>query len=321
MLISCAVYQNGKKLADITKQDISDYVTRPDCFVWVGLCDADAAELNEMRAEFALPGLAVEDALQGHQRPKLEEYGDALFAVLKPIEIVAGEWRVGEVDVFVGGNYVLSVRSHYDRGFGEVRSRCEREPELLRYGSGYVLYALMDAVVDRYFPILEVLESDLESIEENIFSGQSARKDVEDLYQLKQKLTILTHAINPLLEAVSKLYGGRVPKLCAGLGDYFRDIYDHLGRLNQIIDSTRDMVVTAIMVNLSMIALQENKTTKRLAAYAALVAIPTMIAGVYGMNFQHMPELTWAFGYPAALGVMAVIDAYLFYRFRKSGWL
>lgn len=321
MLVNCVAYQEGKKLADISKEDISKYVQRPDCFVWVALRDAEPAELDEMKTEFGLHELAVEDARVGHQRPKIEEYGDSLFCVLHTIEIANGELGVGELDIFVGPNYVLSSRSHLEKGFTEVRARCEREPHLLKHGSGYVLYALMDAAVDRYFPVLEALEDELEDIEQRIFSGHSAAANVEALYGLKQKLTTVKHATGPLVEAVGKLYGGRVPGVVTGMGDYFRDIYDHLIRLNQTIESTRDMVVTAISVNLSMIALQENETTKKLASYAALVAVPTLIAGVYGMNFQHMPELNWAFGYPLTLGVMVGLDVYLYFRFRKAGWL
>ena len=242
--------------------------------------------------------------------------------VLKMVEMVGDQLRVGEVDIFVGPNYVLSVRSGVERGFHDVRERCEREPDLLRHGSGYVLYALMDAVVDRYFPVIDALQTELEDIEERIFTkGSSARTNIEALYSLKQKLMTLKHAVAPSLEAVSKLYGGRVPHICTNLQDYFRDVYDHLIRLNQTIDSIRDMVITAISVNLSMITLQESETMKRLAAYAALVAVPTMVAGIYGMNFEHMPELGWQFGYPLSLGIMAVIDLYLFWRFRKAGWL
>ena len=321
MLINCVAYQDGKKPAEIPKEEISTYVSRPDCFVWVALKDADPAELEEMKAEFGLHALAVEDARHGHQRPKIEEYGDSLFAVLHVIEAAGDELSVGEVDVFVGRNYVLSVRNRTERGFTEVRARCEREPELLQHGSGYVLYALMDSVVDRYFPVLDALEVELERIEERIFAGTSARENIEALYGLKQKLMAMKHAIGPLLEAVSKLYGGRVPQICAGMGEYFRDVYDHLVRLNQTIDSIRDMVITATSVNLSLIALAENETTKRLASYAALVAVPTMVAGIYGMNFEHMPELKWEWGYPFTLGVMFVADAYLWMRFRKSGWL
>lgn len=321
MLISCVAYQDGKKLADISKDDISEYVARPECFVWVGLKDPDSAELIEMQIEFGLHQLAVEDAQHGHQRPKIDEFGNSLFVVLHNPEIAETALSVGEVDIFVGANYVLSVRNNMEQGFAGVRARCEREPELLRHGAGFVLYALIDAIVDRYFPVIDALEVDLEQIEERIFAGNTLRENIEELYLLKQKLIKLQHAVVPLLEAVSKLYGGRVPQVCIGLQDYFRDIYDHLIRLEQSISSSREMVITAISVNLSMITLQENQTMKQLAAYAALVAAPTLIAGIYGMNFQHMPELKWTYGYPMALLIMVAIDFYLFLRFRKSGWL
>lgn len=321
MLISCVVYRNGEKLADIDVDDIHKYVDQPDCFVWVALLDPSPAALAQMQEEFNLHPLAVEDAQNGHQRPKIEEYGDSLFAVLHMIEEDGSDLRVGEVDIFTGRNYVLSVRNGAERGFQEVRARSEREPELLRHGSGYVLYALMDAVVDRYFPILEKLESELESIEERIFANTSPRDNIEALYALKQRLMIVKHAVGPLLEGVGNLSGTRVPVMCGGMQEYFRDILDHLQRLNQTIESVRETVATATAVNLSMITLQESETMKRLAAYAALVAVPTLIAGIYGMNFDLMPELRWRFGYPLSLGLMASIDAYLFYRLRKAKWL
>ena len=321
MLINCVAYQEGRKVADIDRREISGYLARPGCFVWVALRDASDAELEEMREEFGLHELAVEDARHGHQRPKIEEYGDSLFVVLKTLEVAGDELRTGEIDVFVGRNYVLSVRQQTERGFGGVRTRAEREPDLLRYGSGYVLYALMDAVVDRYFPVLEAVEARIEGIEEELFSRASPRASIEALYYVKQQLTALKHVAGPLLESTGRLFGGRVPAVCAGLGDYFRDVYDHLVRLNQSIDSARDTVATAIQVNLAMITIGESEVTKRLAAYAALVAVPTMIAGVYGMNFTHMPELSWSFGYPTVIGLMAAIDGYLFWRFRKAGWL
>jgi magnesium transporter len=321
VLINCVVYHEGKRLTEITPREIHDYVSRPDCFVWVALRDATEAELVEMQEEFDLHPLAVEDARHGHQRPKIEEYGDSLFVVIHTVEPDGDDLRVGEMDIFVGRNYVLSVRNHSERGFGDVRARCEREPELLRHGSGYVLYALMDAGVDRYFPVIDALEVQLDRIEEGIFAGVAARAQIEALYGIKQKLVTLKHAVAPMLEATGKLHGGRVPQVCAGLGEYFRDVYDHLWRFNQSIDSIRDMVTTAMSVHLSLSTMQENETTKRLAAYAALVAVPTMIAGLYGMNFEHMPELRWSFGYPLTLLAMAAIDVYLFYRFRRAGWL
>ena len=321
MLISCVAYQAGRKLADIPPDEISNYLARPECFVWVALKDPGPGELAAMQHEFDLHELAVEDARHGHQRPKVEEYGESIFAVLQMIEVAAGELTVGEVDIFAGPNYVLSVRSRASKGFTDVRSRCEREPHLLENGSGFVLYALMDSVVDRYFPILDLLETELETLEARMFAGGAARANIEAMYGLKQKLMVVKHAVGPLYEGVGKLYGGRVPKVCSGSQDYYRDVYDHLSRLNQSVDSLREMVTTALSVNLSLIALQENETTKRLAACAALVAVPTLIAGIYGMNFKQMPELGWQYGYPLALSMMVTIDAWLFTRFRKSGWL
>jgi magnesium transporter len=287
----------------------------------VALKDATDAELEQMREEFDLHPLAVEDARHGHQRPKIEEYGDVLFVVIQTIELAGEDLSVGELDIFVGRNFVLSVRHHTERGFKDVRARVEREPDLLKHGAGYVLYALMDAVVDRYFPVLDTIEMELEKIEERLFSGGSPRENIEKLYYVKQKLTTLKHATAPLLEYSGKLFGGRVPQVCAGLGEYFRDVYDHLVRINQSIDAARETVNTGIQVNLAMVQVSESEVTKRLAAYAALVAVPTMIVGIYGMNFEHMPELKWTFGYPLVMGIMVAIDLYLFTRFRKSGWL
>jgi magnesium transporter len=321
MLVNCAAYQHGKKLGDIAVSEIGQYARQPDCFVWVALKDPDPGELEILQNEFGLHELAVEDAHHGHQRPKMDEYGASLFVVLQIVEPVENELRVGEAAIFVGPNYLISARRDAQQGFTDVRRRCEQEPELLRSGPAYVLYALMDAVVDRYFPVLEALTEEIEEIEERIFSGQTTREHIEALYGLKRKLMILDRATSPLLEVTSKLHGGRVPPICAGLDAYFRDVYDHLLRLKQTIDSLRDMVITAISVNLSLITMQENEITKRLAAYAALAAVPTMIAGIYGMNFNQMPELEWQYGYPAILGLMAFIDFYLAYRFRKAKWL
>ena len=321
MLINCAAYQEGRKLTDIRKDEIADWLRKPDTFVWVAMRDPDAVELAEMKAQFNLHELAVEDTLTGSQRPKLEEYGESIFAVLQTLEVVQGNVRVGEMYIFVGPNYVLSCRRQTEKSFADVRERAEREPVLLKHGSGYVLYALIDAVVDRYVPALEALEAELEALEERIFTHSSARANIQALYELKQKLGALKHATGPALEAVGKMFGGRVPMVCANLGEYFRDIYDHLIRLNQGIDTARDTIATAISVNLSMIALAENETTKKLASYAALIAVPTLIVGIYGMNFEHMPELHWTFGYPFALALMAAIDFYLYFRFKKANWL
>ena len=321
MLVNCAAYQDGKKLGDIKVEEISQYVNRPECFVWVGLKDPGPGELNTMQHEFDLHELAVEDARHGHQRPKIDEYGASLFAVLHNLEVTGGEIKVGEVDLFVGTNYVLSVRNQAEPGFAAVRARCEREPELLKHGAGFVFYALIDAVVDRYFPVFDAIEDEFEKFEEQIFSGKSLRANIEGLYYVRQKLTTLQHAVVPLLEAVGKLVGGRVPQVCSGLQDYYRDVYDHLVRITQTINSQRDTVTTAIQVNVAMITFGETEVTKRLAAWGALIAVPTFIASLYGMNFKNMPELDWAFGYPTAVAAMAVINILLFRRFRQAGWL
>ncbi|MGE5170571.1 MAG: magnesium/cobalt transporter CorA [Rudaea sp.] len=326
MLISCVAYEQGRKIADIPVTDISEYVHRPDCFVWVALFEPTMEELEEMGSEFGLHELAVEDARKGHQRPKIEEYGDSLFAVLHPAEMVKDdsgreELNIGEVDIFVGPNYVLTVRHRTQIGFASVRARTEREPELLRHGAGFVFYALIDNVVDRYFPVLDALETRLEDAEEQLFAGTSTRSKIEELYALKRELMALKHAVAPLMEAVGKLFGGRVPPMCQGTQEYFRDVYDHLARINGTIESIREMLTTAIQVNLALIGISDNEVTKRLAAYGALITVPTLIAGIYGMNFRHMPELDWSVGYPLAIFCMAAIDAILFVRFRRAKWI
>ncbi len=227
----------------------------------------------------------------------------------------------GEVDIFVGRNYVLSVRQRTQLGFSAVRARAEREPELLQHGSGYVLYALMDNVVDRYFPILDSLETELETVEEQIFVRNAARSNIESLYALKQKLMVLKHAVDPLMEAVGRLYGGRVPQICSGMGEYFRDVYDHLHRIHLAIEGIREMQTTAIQVNLGMISLSESEVTKKLAAWAAIIAVPTMVAGIYGMNFKNMPELDWTYGYPVSVAIMVLVDVWLYFNFKKVKWL
>ena len=322
MLINCVAYQDGKKLADIPVEQISDYIERPDCFVWVALRDPSPEELAQMQHEFCLHELAVEDARSGHQRPKIEEYGDSLFAVVKTVELVDEELVVGEVDIFVASNYVLSVRGKESaQGFLGVRARAEHEPHLLKHGSAFVLYALMDAVVDRYFPIVDTLETELELIEDRIFAQGSERDNIQRLYELKRKIMVLRHAVGPLLEAVGKLYGGRAPVLCRDTQDYFRDVHDHLSRINGKLDTFRDTINTAIQVNLSMVAIEESEVNKRLAAWAAIFGIFTAFAGVWGMNFKVMPELDWKYGYPMAVGIMVAVCSYLYYRFKRSGWL
>ena len=323
MLINCSVYRNGSKLAQIDVGSISEYLAQPDCFVWVALSEPSPDELATMQREFDLHELAVEDAQFGHERPKIEEYDDTVFCVLHTIELdPVDRLVVGELDVFAAPNFVLSIRHHSRQGFSEVRERAEAEPHLLRQGSGFVLYALMDAVVDRYFPILEQLESELEAIEAQIFEpGVTRKANLQRLYELKRRITTVKHAVAPLLEASSKLVHVRVPPVCAGSREYFRDVYDHLARVNGSLDNLRETISAATQVDLSMVMLDEAETTKRLAAWAAIFAVATTLVGIWGMNFERMPELRWRWGYPLALAVIGLACVLLYRRFKRAGWL
>jgi magnesium transporter len=316
------LYQQGKKIRDIAVEEIGEWVGRGDSFVWVALRDATDAELAAMQAQFHLHELAVEDARHGHQRPKIEEYGDSLFAALHLLEPRDGDLAIGEVHIFVGRDYVLSVRNLSQQGFQSVRQRVESEPQLLGAGgSSFVFYALIDAVVDRYFPILDGLETELEAIESQIFVEGAARANIERLYELKRKVLIVRHAVLPLMESVAKLFGGRVPALCAQTQEYFRDVYDHLYRVNATLESIRETIVTAIQANLSMATIEQSDIAKRLAGWAAIFAVATTIVGIWGMNFEHMPELKWTYGYLFALATIAGVCGLLYLRFRRAKWL
>jgi magnesium transporter len=322
MLINCVAYENGSKLADIPIAEISEYLKRPGCFVWVALKDTADAELTTMQAEFGLHELAIEDARHGHQRPKVEEYGDTLFAVVHTVEMTpTDELVTGEVDIFVGPNFVLSVRNRSRQNLLQVRERSEREPQLLRHGPAFVFYALLDAVVDRYFPIIDRLETELEAVEDQIFDPGTSQANIQRLYELKREIGIVRHAVAPLIDAVHKLFSGRVPAVCENNREYFRDVFDHLLRMNGSLDTLRDTIGTAIQVNLAMVAIEESVVNKRLAAWAGIFAVISAFAGIWGMNFKFMPELEWHYGYPLALATITIVCVILYRQFKKSGWL
>lgn len=321
MLINSIVYENGQRIAQLAPEEISDHLHHAGSFVWVALKDATDDELARMQEEFGLHPLAVEDASHGHQRPKLEEYRDTLFCVIHLLERDGDEIRVGEMDVFVHTDFVLSIRSGSKVEFLGVRERCEREPDMLRQGPGFVFYAILDYVVDGYFPMLDTLEGELEQIESRIFEKNTARQNIERLYALKRKSMTVRHAVLPMLEFIGKLHGGRVPPVCQNTQEYFRDVNDHLARLAIRLDGIREAISTAIQVNLAMVGIEESEITKKLAAWASIFAASTALAGIWGMNFDVMPELRWRWGYPAALGLIAVVSVALFRRFRRAGWL
>lgn len=322
MLINCVVYEKGVRVKDIPIKDISDWRGRPDCFVWVALSEATQPELLALQEEFGLHDLAVEDVLQRDQRPKIEEYDASLFVVLHAVSCDGADVNVGEVNVFVGQDFVLSVRSGSQHSLKSVRQRAEQEPDLLRHGPGYVFYALTDAIVDLYFPAVETLEHELEAIEAVMFSTPDARENIRKLYHLKQQVEKLRHSVAPLNDAIGKLFSGaRVPAVVSQTSKYFRDVHDHLQSITGAIDALRDTIATAIQANLAMVTIEQSEISKRLTAWAAIFAAVTALAGIWGMNFSHMPELDWALGYPAALGAMLVVALALYRRFRKAGWI
>jgi magnesium transporter len=323
MLINSAVYDDGRMVAEPALDDVSEALQAYEKgFVWIALRDPTDDELMRLQHELDLPPLAVEDARKGQQRPKVEEYGDITFAAMHLLETGLDGLAVGEVHVFVGPRFVVSVRHRSQQGFLGVRDRAEREPELLRQGPGFVLYALMDAVVDRYIPLMDGIDGALEALEATMFQpGQDRQAVVQQLFALKQQLATLRHAVTPLLEVTARLHGGRVPVVCKALQEYFRDVYDHLVRLQASIDAARETIIAATQVNLTLVSVEESLVTKRLAAWAAIFAASTALAGIWGMNFDKMPELKWAYGYPMALATIALVSGALYWRFKRLRWL
>jgi len=321
VLINCVAYKQGHKVADITIEEISDYLSQTGVMVWVALKDPSEPELALMQAEFNLHDLAIEDAKKGYQRPKTEEYGNVVFSVAHLLELQDGKVATGELHIFTGPNFVLSIRRRSSKHFLGVRERCEQEPHLLKFGPAYVLYALVDTVVDGYFEVLDELEMQLEQIEAEIFIKNSGRSNIERLYELKREVAVLKHATAPLLEAFAKFTGGRVPEIAVNMGEYFRDLTDHLTRINTSVDQIRESILMAVEVNLSMVTIEDSEVTKRLAAWAGIFAVATAFAGIWGMNFEAMPELKWSYGYPFALGIILTSCIWLYRRFKKSGWL
>ncbi len=322
MLINCVAYAKGKRLADLALAEVPAWLKHNDGFVWVALRDPEPGEIEAARLAFNLPEDALAVIAERAQRSAVIEYDDdLLLVVMKMIESRDGSLVEGELEVFVGPRFVLSIRARSPRGFLGVRARCEREPDLLMQGPGYVLYALMEAVADDYFPAIDDLEREFEAIEPLIFQRGNQRETVEKLYALKRKLSELRHAVAPLYDATGKLFGGRVPRPVDGLGYYFRDVHDYLQRVNRALDGLRDSIATAITVNLSLVSIEQTDIGKRLAAWAAIFGAVTALAGIWGMNFEGMPELKQPWGYPAALALMVGTAGVLAWRFRRAGWL
>jgi magnesium transporter len=322
-VVNSAAYAGGLRVGEVAIEDISEVLKQPDRFVWIGLHEPDAELLAEVQKEFSLHDLAVEDAARAHQRPKLERYGESLFIVLRTAHLdrATGEIEFGETHLFVGANYVVSVRHGPSLPYVEVRSRCEASPDLLARGPGFVLYSLMDFIVDQYFPLVDALEDKLEALEDNIFRQTLTRETTERIYQLKRILLEVKRGVAPLVDMCNRLMRADTTLIPDDVRLYFRDVYDHAIRINEMIDVLRELLTTALEANLSLVAVSQNDAMKRLAGWAAIIAVPTMIAGIYGMNFKFMPELDWLFGYPMAMALMIGACGFLYYKFKRSGWL
>jgi len=322
-LVNSVAYADGLRVGDVAIPDISEVLKEPGRFVWVGLHEPDDEMLAEIQQEFSLHDLAVEDAARAHQRPKLERYGDSIFVVLRTAHTDAstGGIEFGETHLFVGANYVVSVRHGGTLPFADVVARCEANPDLMVKGPVFVLYSIMDFIVDQYFPLVDTYEDKLAELEDNVFQQILPRETTERVYQLKRGLIEVKRAIAPLVDVCNRLVRGDVPLVPEDSRVYFRDVYDHVIRINEMVDTLRELLSAALEANLSLVSVSQNEAMKRLAGWAAIVAVPTMIAGVYGMNFKFMPELDWYLGYPVALTVMVGACAFLYYKFKRSGWL
>jgi magnesium transporter len=322
-IINSVAYRDGRRERTLEIEEIPAALADPGLFVWLGLYEPDEALLGRVQAAFGLHDLAVEDAHRAHQRPKLERYGDSLFVVLRTAHLASGDDRLefGETHVFLGRRYVVTVRHGSRKAHLGVRARCEATPEALARGPGYVLYALLDFVVDQYFPVLDELEERFEAIEADVFDGRAERETTRRTYDLRADLLRLRRAVAPLVDVCQRLERADDPLFAEEIRVYFRDVHDHLTRIHERLEGLREMAASALEAHLSLLSIEQSDQTRRLAAWAAIIAVPTMIAGIYGMNFRFMPELSWRVGYPLVLGGMTVACLLLYRAFKKSAWL
>jgi magnesium transporter len=314
-------YQRGSRIGEIALEQISDVLERDGTFVWLGLREPDDALLKAIQEEFGLHELAIEDTRSAHQRPKLEEYGDTLFIVLHTVTPSEKGVEFGETHLFVGAQFLVTVRHGESQSYQKVRERCEAMPQQLARAPAFALYAIMDFVVDNYIPVIDALQERFEAIETAIFQHRPSRSTMEQLYALKRELLLLQNSATPLIEICNELMRFHVRMLDQDVSVYFRDIADHVKRINQAINGMREMLLAAMQVHLTFETVRQNDVVKRLAGWGAILAIPTMVFSWYGMNFKHMPELDWEFGYPIVMGVVLLGGLALYLRLKRAGWL
>ncbi|HQX50414.1 MAG TPA: magnesium/cobalt transporter CorA [Planctomycetaceae bacterium] len=323
-MINSAAYHNGVRVANVPISDVGDAWRHSDRFIWVGLFEPNEQLLAHIQEAFGLHELAIEDANNAHQRPKLEIYDDSMFVVLRTARLSdEGEHRIefGETHVFLGPRYVVTVRHGSLQSHVGLRARCEALPQMLAKGEGFVLHALIDFIVDQYFPITDALEQELDELEEQIFSGKFVRSVTARIYHLRRDLLSLKQAVTPLIEVSARLSRMTSNLIPPDTRPYFQDVHDHVIRIADLIESLQQLSHIAFEANLALISVSQNDDTKRLAAWAAILAVPTLIAGLYGMNFTFMPEKDWLYGYPASILLMFSLCGFLYRWFRKVGWL
>jgi magnesium transporter len=321
-VVAAGVYAGGRKVAELGAiEEAADWHERPGHVVWIGLFEPSDELLGRVQRQFGLHDLAIEDAHKAHQRPKIEQYGDALFVVARTAQMVEGRIAFGETHLFVGRGYVVSVRHGASRSYGAVRQHSEACPKTLAHGEDYILYAVLDFIVDDYRPVLDSIRAEVDGIEDGVLKHTLSHSQVERLYLLRRDLLRLRTAVVPLVEVCRRLEHAEVKPLDPEMQPLFRDVSDHVHRIQDEIDSLREVLAFAFEASLMMGQAQQNETTRRLASWAAILAVPTAIAGVYGMNFEHMPELKWQYGYFAVVAGIVVICAGLYWRFRRHGWL
>ncbi len=322
-IVKCVAYADGQRDRNVELGEIEAVLQQPDRFVWIGLHEPSEELLSRVQKEFCLHDLAVEDAHCAHQRPKIETYGDALFIVLRTAHVNLETKRVefGETHFFLGERYLVSVRHGSTLAYTDVRARCEAKPQLLRKGPAFALYAVMDAIVDQYFPLVAFLEQELQELEDRIFADAFNRETTEKIYGLKRELLEVKRSVSPLIDICNRLMRFDLDFIAEDTRPYFRDVYDHALRINEMVDILRELLTTALEANFSLISISQNEVTKKLASWAAIIAVPTMVAGIYGMNFQWMPELKWEWGYPVIMGLTLTGCGFLYTRFKAAGWL
>jgi magnesium transporter len=320
-VVASSVYAGGRRVNDIAIEEAGEWSKRPGHVVWIGLLEPSPDLLKRVQAQFGLHDLAIEDAGNAHQHPKIEQYGEALFVVARTAQTIDGRIAFGETHLFVGRGYVVSVRHGASRSYAAVRDRCESCPAVLSHGEDYILYAILDFIVDNYTPVLETVHAEVEAIEDSVFSKAAELVDIERLYMMRRDLLRLRNSVVPLVEVCRRLEHADVKAIDTAMQPLFRDVTDHVLRVQEEIDALREVLAFAFEASLMRGQAQQTAITRRLAAWAAILAVPTAIAGIYGMNFEHMPELKWQYGYLLVVSAIAVICGSLYWQFRRSGWV